>query len=56
MLFRSSIWYVLILALLVTAKKRLQFRIRVQKRMRKTLEDKVEALEGDLHTKDVRMS
>ncbi|KAF6030665.1 HVCN1 [Bugula neritina] len=35
-------------ALLVTAKKRLQFRIRVQKRMRKALEDKIENLSEEI--------
>ncbi|XP_067947539.1 uncharacterized protein [Watersipora subatra] len=35
-------------ALLVTAKKRLQFRIRVQKRMRKVLEDKLDVVEDDI--------
>jgi len=42
-------------ALLVTAKKRLQFRIRVQKRMRKALEDKVQSLNADIHTHEIHI-
>ena len=43
-----------VVALLVTAKKRLQFRIRVQKRMRRVLEDKLEVFEDDIKNLEVR--